>query len=226
MDLSTSYEPSAATLREYMPIVHRIVAQLGRRLPRSVPREDLLAAGTIGLYQALKKGPPTTTAMFAAYAAIRVRGAIFDELRRLDWFPRRRRPSTDIVVDGGPVQNISDAVKPPANAPASASASASRERAIVRIDDLEVTSPLSASDGTPSDHVEQKHTFLALQGAVESLPTRERAVVRMRYFDGMTGKAVASALGLSEARVSQLHARAIDRLRRTVEGDEPILLAA
>ena len=101
---------------------------------------------------------------------------------------------------------------------------ATRERVLVDIDDLEPSGQVVNSDASPSEHVEQKHTYLALYGAVEALPTRERTVVEMRYFDEMTGKAVASALGLSEARVCQLHARAIDRLRRNL--DETELLAA
>lgn len=196
MDKTSPFEPTSELLREHMPIVHRVVAQFARRLPRSVPREDLVAAGMVGLYQALKKGLPTCPAMFASYATIRVRGAIYDELRRADWFPRRRRDdsglaSGDDATAGGERHERRK----------SSEGRSTREHAMVRIDDTDGTQPLSAGDGTPSEHVEKKYAYLALRGAIEALPARERSIVHMRYFDDMSGKAVASALGLSEARV-------------------------
>lgn len=231
MNCSTTFEPPAALLREHMPIVHRVVAQLGRRLPRSVPREDLIAAGTLGLYQALKKGTPDCPAMFAAYASARIRGAILDELRRLDWFPRRRggaaapdHADRDASVAGAPPEDGArrarqETAEPPRRARRS-------ERTLVCIDDVEIDSPIPAESGTPGDHFEGKEALLSLRTALDALPEREREVIEMRYFRGMTGKAVAFALGLSEARVSQLHARAIELLRRKVEGEAALLFAA
>jgi RNA polymerase sigma factor for flagellar operon FliA len=87
-----------ATLAEHMHLVHRIVARFARRLPRSVRREDLEAAGTLGLFNALRSSDHTCAEMFAAYARIRIRGAILDELRRNDWSPRRRRNGPELTL--------------------------------------------------------------------------------------------------------------------------------
>jgi RNA polymerase sigma factor for flagellar operon FliA len=218
METSSNYKPTTELLRLYMPIVHRVVAQLARRLPRSVPREDLVAAGMFGLYEALQKGAPESPAMFAAYATIRVRGAMMDELRRLDWFPRRRKPTTAEAPTheaGAPAASAAGELRP-----------SSPARALVRFDDLEGFDPATNDGRTPMDQIEEKVAYRALYGAVSALPERERLIVSMRYFDGLSGKDVASALGLSEARVSQLHARALDRLRRSVEGQEQVPIAA
>jgi RNA polymerase sigma factor FliA len=204
--------PAAAianALKQHMPIVHRVVAALQRRLPPSVSRDDLVAAGMVGLYEALSKGtfmhdPP---AMFAAYAAIRVRGAILDELRRLDWFPRRRA-------------NADTAAASPSPAPAK------RGLELVWIDETESPLPGLAAQGTPAEDLERASSYKALRKAVAELPRAERVVVEMRYFEGLSGKDVASALSLSEARVSQLHARAIGLLKKKAETDSDVSLAA
>ncbi len=208
MESRSNHVPTSQLLREHIGIVHRVVAQLARRLPQSVSRDDLIAAGTLGLYEALKKGVPENPAMFVAYASIRVRGAIMDELRRLDWFPRRRRQQAS--VDASP------------ETPATGRAT----RSLVRIDDLEASQPLASDSDGPGEHLERKLDFLALQSAISALPAREREIIVMRYFRGLSGKTVATELGLSEARVSQLHARAIDLLRRNVEDDADLPLAA
>src|SRR5438045_6504814 len=95
----TPATPTDQSIRDHMHLVHRIVAQFMRRLPRSVQREDLVAAGTLGLFQALKTSGHTLATceeMFTAYARIRIRGAILDELRRHDWSPRRRRAGKEV----------------------------------------------------------------------------------------------------------------------------------
>lgn len=213
-----------ASLAEYMHLVHRIVARFARRLPRSVRREDLTAAGTLGLFQALRSSENhTCDEMFVGYAKIRIRGAILDELRRNDWSPRRRRGAAE-----APAMPATPSMPPPEAGPTPVT--------VVGFDDLPPhtvgsfdTTSGGASYGatSPFDELEQKSEQATLHELVEALPERERDIVRMRYFEGVPSKAIATALGLSEARVSQLHARAMGRLRAMVaEGELDVELAA
>jgi RNA polymerase sigma factor for flagellar operon FliA len=82
--------PTREDITEYMPLVHQVVARLLRRLPPNVQREDLIAAGSYGLVDALRKSPDRGPA-FEWYARIRIRGAAVDELRSQDWLTRRAR---------------------------------------------------------------------------------------------------------------------------------------
>jgi RNA polymerase sigma factor for flagellar operon FliA len=270
--------PSGEALTEHMHLVHKVVAHFVRRLPSSVQREDLIAAGSLGLFFALRSSTHTCEEMFASYARIRIRGAIVDELRRHDWSPRRRRTEparTDAPASGtfrtaeGEGGNANATLT--ANSPASAapsnvhsleharvragaanggSAAMTRlpagpepERpradapvrvAVVGFDDLpphQMQLALGELDGdvrgSPLDEVENKRSREELHAAVALLATRERAIIRMRYFEAMPSKAIASALGLSEARVSQLHARATARLKEILDANgEQVGLAA
>lgn len=205
-------EVNETTLGEHMHLVHRIAARFARRLPRSVRREDLVAAGTLGLFNALRSSDHTCEEMFASYARIRIRGAIVDELRRNDWSPRRRRGGPELAL-------VSPSKTPPAdpNAPVPVT--------VVGFDDLppHTLGSFDATSGgasygatSPFDQLEQKGEHEFLHRLVAQLPEREREIVQLRYFDGIASKDVARTLGLSEARISQLHARAMGRLRAMV----------
>ena len=207
--------PSNDDITEHLPLVQRIVAHFMRRLPRSVQREDLIAAGTLGLFHALRSSEHTCPEMFAAYARIRIRGSIVDELRRHDWSPRRRKES-GAGSNGNvpaPVSSIAGASIPPV-----------RPRvAVVGFDDLPAgsTAGLAQDGASPLDDVLERREHAALHAAVQQLPEREREIVQMRYFQDLPSKAIAQAMGLSEARISQLHARATTRLKDLLALQQP-----
>jgi RNA polymerase sigma factor FliA len=223
--------PSDQAMNEHMPLVHRIVAHFMRRLPRSVQRDDLVAAGMLGLFYALRSSAHTCPEMFAAYARIRIRGSIVDELRRHDWSPRRRKDASATATATATTQSASATRSNVTSiAPASLPAQAvERPRvAVVGFDDLPSCGASLAEDcASPLDDVLERRAHEALHAAVEQLPAREREIVSMRYFQGMPSKAIAQAMGLSEARISQLHARATTRLREILgeSGDEMKLAA-
>lgn len=194
---------SSAELAAHMHLVLGIVADFMRRVPRSVQREDLIAAGSMGLLQALRSQKHTCPEMLTAYARIRIRGAVIDELRRHDWSPRRRR--TPVQPASGPVALV------PADAPASEEKSGV---VVIGFDDLPPTHALCEEGPSPLEQVEVQRSGVEVRRAVDQLPPRERTIVRMRYFDDVSSKAIASTLGLSEARVSQLLARATSQLKQ------------
>lgn len=202
--------PTSEDIAEHLPLVERIVAHFMRRLPRSVQREDLMAAGMIGLFNALRWSAHTCPEMFASYARIRIRGSIVDELRRHDWSPRRRKETPAATTESA--SNVT-----PINA-ASAPDPAAQARprvTVVAFDDLwaGAASGFAEESASPLESMLERREHEALHTAVAALPEREREIVRMRYFQGMPSKAIANIMGLSEARISQLHARAMTHLR-------------
>lgn len=200
MDTVATQAPQAPTrteIEEYLPLVHRVVASLIRRFPPNVMRDDLVAAGTCGLIDALTRSTVRDQG-FEWYARTRIRGAIIDELRSLDWLSRRERMKIRESVASGT----------PSIAPA---------RGIVAFDDLPPSMQgMNIADENaqnPLMLIEERMESRALQAAIEALPVRERRIVTAHYFQGAQLKAVARELGVSEPRVSQLHARAMCMLR-------------
>jgi RNA polymerase sigma factor FliA len=182
------YNPTAAEMTEYMPVVQSVVTRFLGRLPANVLREDLIAAGTFGLIGALGKNPEDRGPQFPAYAHIKVRSAILDELRAQDWLSRRARKSVGRT-------HGSDA-----------------STAILPLDD----DSSAAEDPTPHEQLEVEQERAALSNAIDELPERERVIVRMHYFGDVQLNAIAKELGISAPRVTQLHARAMARIRERV----------
>ena len=197
--------PTSEDIAEHLPLVERIVAHFMRRLPRSVQREDLMAAGMLGLFNALRWSAHTCPEMFASYARIRIRGSIVDELRRHDWSPRRRKEAPPAGTNETP-SNVT---------PITAAAETKPRDTVVAFDDLWAGAAAGFAEecASPLETMLERREHEALHTAVAALPEREREIVRMRYFQGMPSKAIARVMGLSEARISQLHARAMTHLR-------------
>lgn len=190
---ATASTPSREELTTYMPLVHQVVARVLRRLPPNVLRDDLVAAGTFGLVDALRRNTQRTAA-FEWYARIRIRGAVIDELRAQDWLTRRTR--TRIANAQARGENAS--------------------MAMVALDDMPEGHAYGLNDeATPSpcDQVERRMERAALERAIATLPVREASIVTWHYFEGTAFKDIAARLGVSEPRISQLHSRAMDRLR-------------
>ncbi len=184
-------------LKLYTPLVHKIVGGFQRKLPRNVLREDLLAAGMIGLWDAIQRHGEEANEGFEWYVRVRVRGAILDELRAQDWLPRRLRAAATAM---------------------GAEASASIPPSVVRLDDVSdweqgrCLSEPASGEKQLCERAEQR----ALSSAVDQLPERERHIVREHYYKDVKFKDLSSELGVSEPRVSQLHTRAMQRLRDLV----------
>jgi RNA polymerase sigma factor for flagellar operon FliA len=188
--------PTREELTAYMYLVHQVVARLLRKLPPNVLRDDLVAAGAFGLVDALRKSTERGPA-FDWYARIRIRGAVVDELRAQDWLTRRARTR----LARAQAQGEGTAV------------------AVVGFDDLPESQAQGLADesvATPQEQVEQRMDRIALERAVALLPEREASIVGWHYFDGVPFKTIAMRLSVSEPRVSQLHARAMGRLRASL----------
>lgn len=186
-------------LARFTPVVQKIVGGFQRKLPRNVLREDLLAAGMIGLWDAIQRHGAEADDGFEWYVRVRVRGAILDELRAQDWLPRRLRAT---------VANQAD------------NAGGSMPPSVVRIDDVSELEQGRCLSLPPSGEAElcDRDDQRELEGAIEQLPERERHIVREHYFKGVRFKDLSVELGVSEPRISQLHTRAMQRLRGLMTG--------
>lgn len=182
----------------YSPLVRQIAGGFQRKLPRNVLRDDLVAAGMSGLWDAVRRQTEAPGERFEYYVRVRIRGAILDELRAQDWLPRRARALAQEAQENG---DHARAVAP----------------AVVRFDDVsewEQSRCLSTADDTNSEiALENKMTHASLTRAVEQLPQRERHIVSAHYFRGVKFKDLGLELGVSEPRISQLHSRAMERLK-------------
>jgi RNA polymerase sigma factor FliA len=175
----------------YTPIVNKIVGGFQRKLPRNVLREDLLAAGMIGLWDAIQRHGAECDDGFEWYVRVRVRGAILDELRAQDWLPRRLR------------------------AAAAANSATTSAPSVVRLEDVSEFEQNRCLSEQPSGESQlcARSEQESLQLAVDQLPARERHIVREHYYKEVKFKDLSVELGVSEPRVSQLHTRAMQRLR-------------
>ncbi len=191
-DVSSLDTVSSVEVTAYMHLVRATVARFVKRLPSTVQRDDLLSAGAIGLVDALAKNRGERGPKFEWYARVRIRGAIFDELRRQDWLSRHERAR--VTGGAGP-----DCVGP----------------TMVAIDD--VGESFLAVDARDEDLIERSER-LELWRGVARLPSRERTIVELHYGSGVQFNELAKRLGVSAPRISQLHARAIVMLREIVQG--------
>jgi RNA polymerase sigma factor for flagellar operon FliA len=185
---------------EHMPLVRRLARRVAVRAPASIAFDDLVSAGTIGLVESVARNRGGDGgASFACYLHTRIRGAIYDELRASDWLPRRARSRANAEVESGPPRPV----------------------AVIRFDDLPqgAATALSTKDADvdPVERLTEKRVRSSLHRALAGLSERDRLVIHLRYFKGMQVREIGRLLGVSEARVSQIHHRALDRIRPLVE---------
>ena len=213
-------------VRQTLPLVGHIVRDMLSRVPGHVQREDLMSAGMLGLAQAAKAFDPERGVSFPGYAATRIRGAIVDELRSLDWASRsvrRRARQVDearntLAVTLGRV--ATDAEVASALGMGLTELAAHEEdlsRASVMsldgYDDASLGDVLPSAGPTPVDVIEQRERIAYLQDAVAELPERLRVVVQGYFYDDLPMADIAEQLGVTESRVSQLRAEAVALMR-------------
>ncbi len=222
-----------ALIEAHLPQVRYIADRLAAKLPPSVDRDDLIGAGVLGLLDAVEKFDPTRGVMFKTYAEMRVRGAMLDSLRHLDWAPRSIRQRAREVESA--IRVIEQDNNRPAKEEEIAAALnitvANFQTLITELHGLTVTGldrddddesgmrPHQIADDpqrTPLAFFERAEVRALLSTAVEHLPERERQVVSLYYLEELTMKEVGAVLGVTESRVSQIHTQAVLRLRSSL----------
>jgi RNA polymerase sigma factor for flagellar operon FliA len=215
-----------------LPLVRQIVKQVAGMLPSSVEHDEVMSWATQGLLDAIRKFDPEAGTAFSTYARIRVRGAILDELRCLDWASRTARQKANHLRRT--VQTLQHKLGRDAGQEEVAEAlgvsiekyhQMRGEASELKLLSLEDVSPgrnddnLSFEEFLPAQHGDPMAMLLArekrdaLQAAIEQLPGKERLVLPLYYRSELTMKEVGDRLGITESRVSQLHTKALSRLR-------------
>ena len=217
---------------EQMPQVKYIARRIHEHLPQHVPFEDLLQAGMVGLIDALNKFDSEKNVKFASYAKFRIRGAILDSLRELDWSPRDlRRKSRQIDTVMQKLQaELGRSVAEPELAKAMGLSLEEFHHLLDEIRGLEIGSLQSENndDGQESDLAQnipgppdEDPFTLCVEGemsdhlhrAIEKLPEREQQVLMLYYQQELTMREVGEMMGVGESRVSQIHTLAVKHLR-------------
>ncbi len=219
-------------LLEQLPQVRYIARRIHERLPRHVPFEDLVHAGVLGLIDALHKFDRSKHVQFGSYAKFRIRGAILDSLREMDWSPRdlRRKARRLEEAHNKLRSQLGRNPSEPELAVELGMDLRGLQLLLGEIDGLEVGSLRVASphDGKEEDlcdylpdHPEETPLVQCLRSemkellakAIGDLPDKERQVLALYYYEELTMKEVGAVLGVGESRVSQIHSMAVVRLR-------------
>lgn len=221
-------------VEKYLPLVKSAVDRIKFKLPKTIDEEDLTNAAVIGLIDAVRRYDTAKKTKFETYAMWRIKGAILDELRALDWASRSaRRKARDVqrqlqkleqklgrsVSDGEVADSLSLSSKE-----MSKIGEAVHGRVVLSIDQPvhldDESGNVELSDVLEDTHavdmleaVENEEAKVMILQCINTLPEQERLVIALYYYEELTLKQIGQVLGISESRASQVHTKAISRLR-------------
>ena len=233
-DIVITQENREAVIMEYAPMIKYVASRIALRLPPHIEVDDLISVGVLGLMDAIGKYDPNRGAKFKTYAEFRVRGAILDELRSMDWVPRsvrQKATSVDAVV-----QKLQAKLgRPPSDEEVAKEMGVSLDEFFRTLNQTQNIPILSLEDlGIAKESGEQKSLLDCLAGksdadpqtqlrlnelkeiiakAIDTLPEKERLMISLYYYEELTMKEIGEILSITESRVSQIHSKAVFRLR-------------
>jgi len=222
-------------LIEHLPVVRYLARRIHERLPQHVDMEDLVSAGVVGLMDAFAKFDPEKKVQFRSYAQFRIRGAIIDSLRTLDWSPRDLRRKGWAVEEAIRVLTARLG-RPPGEAEVAAEMDLTLDQYRQLLGDLKGleigTLHLERNEDSGEEELayipgrpDEDPLFRCLRGelqdrladAINHLADRERLVMTLYHYEEMTMREIGLALGVVESRVSQIHASAVVHLRAALK---------
>ena len=226
-----------ALIKEYAPLIKFIAQKIAARLPSNIELDDLISSGVIGLMDAIDKYDPSRDNKFKTYAEFRVRGAILDELRSQDWVPRSIRDKAK-VLDKTMVNLEQELGRSPTDEEVAKALNVSIDEFHDLVHQVRPVSLLSIDDQQTFDNSDKRSIMNLLEGskafnplnqlnvkvvkdivakAIEELPERQRLVLSLYYYEDLNLKEIGQVLRVTESRVSQLHAQAVQRLRAKLQ---------
>lgn len=243
MSMQTPTATGADRIDTSLPFVQAMARRMASSMPHSIDVADLVQDGMIGLIDAADRYDESRGIKFETFAERRVRGAMIDALRRDAWPRGVRRQRREIEAAREKLRHELGCEPSVADLAAHlGSDEATLGRQITRISTIEATSPLASPDdvetanlppvmvpsepAAPDREYEQHEAQDRVRAAIAALPARERKVVRMYYFGESTMREIGLEIGVNESRVSQLHARAVRRLRKLLAPDQLAQVAA
>ena len=223
-----------AFIRQYMPLVKYVAGKVAVGMPGNVEFDDLVGFGQFGLLDAIEKYDPSKNVKFKTYAVTRIRGAIFDELRQIDWVPRSVRQKSREIEDA--INTLESRLgRTASDAEIAESLGVSEDvyhRIIMKVSGTSVLSlndvwhngddAANASIGdsiespssmNPDAIVEREEIKKVIVQAINELPEKEKMVIVLYYHEDLTFKEIGQVLNVSESRISQLHTKANLRMR-------------
>ena len=233
-----------ALVEQYLPLVRTVVGRIAMALPAHVSADDLNSAGLVGLLQAVRSFSTSGGASFETFARFRIRGAVLDELRRLDWVPRLVHDKARKIQNalGDLEQRLGN---PPSEEQMAHALGLSPEEYRGWLDDIRpiafisldaaphsdapegVTPHDSIADDSQEDPAEsasrsELKELVALR--IQQLPKIQQKVMALYYFEDLRLREIAEAFGLTESRISQIHSQAILAIRSFIERQEAVAL--
>ena len=221
-------------IEKYAPLIRYVADRLASRLPANISKDDLISSGTLGLIDAVDKYDPKRNILFKTYAEFRIKGAMLDELRSLDWVPRSVRKKSQ-QLENAYHQIEKQLGRPATDEEVAASMDLSmqefhrllNEVRGVSLVDMDSMRPLgqnnnrkdlfeSLADADAQNALEAlglREVRDVIAEAIDNLPEKERTVVAMYYYEELTMKEVGEVMGYTESRISQLHTKALLRLK-------------
>jgi RNA polymerase sigma factor for flagellar operon FliA len=221
-------------IKQYAPLVKYVAGKVAVGMPHNVEFDDLVGFGTFGLLDAIEKFDPGKNVKFKTYAVTRIRGAIFDELRSIDWVPRSVRQKTKELEDtiGSLEAQLGRTATDQEIAQALGMTEDEFLKTMMRIsgtsilslndvwfsgdenDKVSIGESIEApSSLNPDIIVEKDEIRRIIIEAINELPDKEKKVLVLYYYEDLTLKEIGQVLEVTESRVSQLHTKAILRLR-------------
>jgi RNA polymerase sigma factor for flagellar operon FliA len=230
---ATREESEAGLVEQFLPLVKTVVGRLQMSLPSHVDAEDLYSAGLVGLLDAIRHYNPKLGSTFETYARVRIRGAVYDELRRMDWVPRsihskakkvqeaikvleqkKRRVPTDLEVATALQLSLDDyhqlleEIRPATFVCLDAAMGDEGDNSPSQYEAF-----ADAKQENPLDGVARNEMADILGEHLQELPQMQRQVLALYYFEDMRLREIAEIFGLTESRICQIHSQAILTMR-------------
>lgn len=227
-------------VEEYLPLVKTVVGRIAMTLPAHVDSEDLHSAGLVGLLNAVRRFDPQGGSTFESYARVRIRGAIFDELRRLDWVPRsvhdkarkvqivmqrleqlKGKLPTDaemakeLNLTPEEYETLVEEIRPATFVCLDAAPSSDDESDSSRYDSIP-----DESQEDPVDLASRRELARIIADRLEHLPEMQRKVIALYYFEDLRLREIAEVFGVTESRICQIHSQAILAIRSYLKRQE------
>ena len=233
-EIEITTENREEVIKRYSPMIKYVANRIAMRLPPHIEVDDLISVGVLGLMDAISKYDSSRGAKFKTYAEFRVRGAILDELRAMDWVPRsirQKASNVDKVVQGlqatlgrAPedeevaeemgisLDQFHDTLNETKSIP------------IFSLEDLGIAKEsgeqqslldclAGKADADPQTQIRLIELKEIIAKAIDALPEKERLMVSLYYYEELTMKEIGAVLEITESRVSQIHSKAVYRLR-------------
>jgi len=233
-EIEITTENREEVIKQYSPMIKYVANRIAMRLPPHIEVDDLISVGVLGLMDAITKYDSSRGAKFKTYAEFRVRGAILDELRSMDWVPRsirqkasqvdkvvqglqaklRRTPEDEEVAQemGLTLEQFHETLNETKSIP------------IFSLEDLGIAKEsgdqqslldclAGKADADPQTQIRLVELKEIIAKAIDALPEKERLMVSLYYYEELTMKEIGAVLDITESRVSQIHSKAVYRLR-------------